>query len=211
MLKRIEEFSSDRPLTEGMVHPDPIRQFGVWYEEAERARITMPNAMVLATSTPAGKPSARVVLLKDYSERGFTFFTNYRSRKGNELELNPYASLVFHWKELERQVRIDGSVSTISEEESNAYFRTRPRESQIGALASHQSSTVPGRKELEDAAADIQRRFEGVPVPRPEHWGGYCVYPEHIEFWQGRKGRLHDRLLYSRSGINTWTIVRLQP
>lgn len=192
------------------VDPDPIVQFTRWFDEARRADILEPNAMTLATATPDGLPSARVVLLKDVSARGFTFYTDYRSQKGEELAANPRAALVFLWKEIERQVRITGRVERVSREESEGYYRSRPAGSRVGAWASVQSSVLDSRATLEDAVAAAQARFEGTDIPLPPHWGGYRVVPDSLEFWQGRQSRLHDRLRY-RALEGGWSIERLSP
>ncbi len=200
---------SQRSLYESDVDVNAIEQFTKWWGEANESRIEEVNAMTLATASAEGKPSARIVLLKDYDTRGFVFFTNYNSRKGTQLQENPYAALIIFWKEIERQIRIEGSVTKISEEESDAYFYSRPEASRIGAWASEQSKVIPERKILENSVIEYQLRFSGN-VPRPPHWGGYVLKPETIEFWQGRSNRLHDRLLYTRTG-DTWKIERLAP
>ena len=196
-------------LSERDVAADPIMQFEKWFAQALTAGMIEPNAMTLATSTRDGHPSARIVLLKGVDAKGFVFFTDYRSRKGTELEANPHVSLCFWWGELQRQVRITGTVARASREESEAYYRTRPHGSRIGAWASHQSAPLASREPLE---LEVKRLEEKYPdeVPLPPHWGGYRVTPDSIEFWQGRPSRLHDRIVYARDG-NSWRIGRLSP
>ena len=190
---------------------DPVAAFTVWMDEARQTALPNPNAMTLATADAAGRPSARIVLLKDLSERGAVFYTNRLSRKGRELAANARAALLFHWDVLDRQVRIEGEVSLVSDAESDAYFATRPRPSRIGAWASRQSEVVASRAELEAAVADVQERFADQDVPRPPHWGGYCVSLERVEFWQGHRYRLHDRIVYSPEGTGQWRVRRLFP
>jgi len=198
-----------KPLREDDADTDPLKQFGAWFDEAgETARA--PEAVALATATPDGAPSVRMVLMKGFDERGFTFFSNYESRKGEELLANPRAALLFHWDALGRQVRIEGPVERIHHEESGAYIRTRPRASQLGALASPQSRPVSGRAELERLVAEVTALYEHGDLPLPENWGGYRLRPERYEFWQHREDRLHDRLLYTPAG-DGWTIQRLAP
>jgi pyridoxamine 5'-phosphate oxidase len=197
-------------LDERDVAPDPLVQFQQWFDDARRAELPEPNAMTLATATPDGVPSARVVLLKAADPQGFTFFTDYRSQKGRELEANPRAALVFYWGELERQVRITGTVRRLPREESEAYFRTRPRESRLGAWSSHQSASLPDRDTLEARFREASARYPGDEVPTPPYWGGYILRPDTLEFWQGREGRLHDRVRYRREA-GGWRIERLSP
>ncbi len=198
-------------LSESEVAADPFTQFTIWWEEAINSQIDEVNAMTLATATKEGMPSARIVLLKGYDERGFVFYTNYQSDKGETLAENPRAALVFFWKELERQVRIEGTVEKTSSEESDRYFDSRPTASRIGAWASPQSRTMESREQLEQKFLDLENQYASAPIPRPPHWGGYLVRPTRIEFWQGRSSRLHDRIQYSLSAGAQWTIQRLAP
>jgi pyridoxamine 5'-phosphate oxidase len=200
-------------LSETQADRDPFRQFELWFEDALRAKLPLPNAMTLATVTQQGAPSARIVLLKGVEDGAFVFYTNYRSRKGRELQARPAACLVFQWSDLERQVRIDGSVQRVSAAASDAYYATRPLGARLSAWASTQSETVSSRAHLEAAMQESSRRYADNP-PRPAHWGGYRVMPQAIEFWQGRADRLHDRLVYKRKAAATgagWTIERLAP
>lgn len=190
---------------------EPFRQFEKWFQEAEGAKIVEPNAMTLATATRDGRPSARTVLLKGVDGRGFVFYSNYESRKGRELEGNPHATLVFPWLAMERQVIVEGTVTKIAREESEAYFHSRPRASQLGAWVSQQSSIVAGRKVLEDAMKELENKYAGQEVPLPPHWGGWRLAPETVEFWQGRRSRLHDRLRYRRDPGGDWVVERLAP
>lgn len=198
-------------LREEDLTPDPTDQFGRWFEEALAANLHEPNAMTLATATPDGSPSARIVLLKGFDERGFVFYTNYEGRKAREIKANPRVSLVFYWGELERQIRIEGGVSRVPEEESDTYYESRPRGSRLGAWVSEQSRPVEDRSVLEDRVRELEARYEDQDILRPPFWGGYRVEPESMEFWQGRESRLHDRLVYRRSAEGGWKIERLQP
>lgn len=199
-----------RALTEAAAHDDPIQQFSIWFGEALKAELLDTNAMTLATATRDGHPAARIVLLKGFDDTGFVFFTNYESAKARDLDDNPRACLLMFWAALERQVRITGRVAKTSAEESETYFHSRPFESQIGAWASAQSQKIDERAVLESRYADLAAKYAGVPVPLPPFWGGYRVAPESIEFWQGRKSRLHDRLLYVRRD-GRWQRSRLAP
>ena len=193
------------------VDQNPIIQFEKWMQEAILSEVVAePNAMTLVTSTPDGKPSARVVLLKSFNEEGFVFFTNYESRKAIELIENPHSSIVFDWHMMERQVRIEGVAKKVSEEESDKYFYSRPKDSQIGAWVSPQSTFIDGREELEARQAKIESDFNDKPITRPPHWGGFVLQPHTIEFWQGRQSRLHDRLIYIKTG-DEWMLRRLAP
>ncbi|MCE6992068.1 pyridoxamine 5'-phosphate oxidase [Dyadobacter sp. CY323] len=197
-------------LHEDDLNPDPLKQFRLWFQEIIDSGISEPNAMVLATVS-GGRPSARVVLLKDLDDTGFSFFTNYQSKKGESIAGNPQVALTFFWKEFERQVRIEGRVTKTSDSESAEYFAVRPRGSQIGAWVSDQSEVIPNRRFLEEKTWAFEDKFEGGEVPRPPHWGGYRVIPDYIEFWQGRPSRLHDRLVYSKDEDGNWKIERLSP
>jgi pyridoxamine 5'-phosphate oxidase len=197
-------------LDEATVSPDPLVEFARWFDEAVKVEARDANAMTLATVGADGAPSARIVLLKDFDERGFVFFTDYRSRKGLELAKNPRAALVFYWPELERQVRVTGTTSLVGREEAEAYFRTRPRGSRISAWISHQSQVIASRQQLEARVPELEGRYPGNDVPLPPHWGGFRLRADSIEFWQGRTNRLHDRIRYLREG-DRWRIDRLSP
>jgi len=198
-------------LDEAGADPNPFRQFDAWFTDAQAADIPDPNAMTVATATADGQPSARIVLLRGYDERGFVFYTNYESRKGQELAGNPVAALVFFWPALERQIRITGAVAQASRDETDRYFRGRPRGSRLGAWASPQSAVIAGRVEIEDRLRDLEQQYPGDDIPAPPHWGGYRVAPDAFEFWQGRPSRLHDRLRYTRQPDGSWRIDRLAP
>jgi pyridoxamine 5'-phosphate oxidase len=198
-------------LDEKTVDPDPIQLFRRWFGEAIASGSRLPDAMTLATATKDGKPSARMVLLKQFDDQGFVFYTNYNSRKSRELDENPYAALVCYWVGLDRQVRIEGGVERVSAAESDEYFKTRPRESQLGALASPQSEVIESREFLEKRFQDFEGMYRDRSVSRPAHWGGYRLRPQRIEFWQNREGRLHDRILYERQADGSWIMKRLAP
>ncbi|OLE67961.1 MAG: pyridoxamine 5'-phosphate oxidase [Cyanobacteria bacterium 13_1_40CM_2_61_4] len=206
-----KDSDAGRGLDEKNADPDPLKQFQQWFEEARAKVSQLPEAMTLATATTEGKPSARLVLLKQVDDRGFVFYTNYRSSKARDLEANPFAALVFYWPQLERQVRVEGTVTRTSAAESDEYFRTRPRDSQIGALASPQSEVIPNRDVLERRLAELEEKYRDRELERPAHWGGFRLKPDRIEFWKGRPGRLHDRLLYERQQDESWIIKRLAP
>jgi pyridoxamine 5'-phosphate oxidase len=199
------------PLFEKDLHPDPIKQFQRWFDEAIVAKIPQAEAMALATATKEGAPSVRMTLLKHFDQKGFVFYTNYKSQKAKELDENHRASLVFYWEPLHRQVRIEGTVTKVSPRESDAYFKTRPREAQISAHASEQSAIVASRAELDRRFTELTKQFEGKPVPRPPHWGGYRLRPTRIEFWQARFARLNDRILYELQADGRWVMKRLAP
>ncbi len=190
---------------------NPFRQFDKWFEEALAAKLTEPNAATLATATRDGRPSARTVLLKGVDGRGFVFFTNYESRKGREIEANPRVALVFPWIAIERQVIVEGPVTRVSREESENYFHSRPQASQLSAWVSQQSALISDRAALEDGLKAVEKKYAGQEVPLPPHWGGYRINPETVEFWQGRRSRLHDRLRYRREADGEWTVERLAP
>ncbi|MGB3363693.1 MAG: pyridoxamine 5'-phosphate oxidase [Thermodesulfobacteriota bacterium] len=196
-------------LKESDIDSDPIKQFGIWYEEALRADLIHPNAFTLTTSTREGKPSARVLLLKDYDESGFVFYSNSESKKGSDLAENPFAAFCFWWGKLERQIRIEGRIEKVSADEADAYFATRPRGSQIGAWASNQSTVIPKRELLEEKVHEFESKFQNKDVPRPLYWNGYRLVPNLIEFWQGRDNRLHDRLRYNLQNDGGWVVERL--
>jgi pyridoxamine 5'-phosphate oxidase len=210
-LDDLPEDFSQQGLREEDIDPDPIQQFRVWLEGADSAGLREPNAMTLATCMPDGRPSARMVLLRGLDQDGFSFFTSYESRKAGELTANPHAALVFWWPALERQVRIEGTVERTTAEESDNYFRTRPRGSQMGAWASKQSEVIAGRIVLEQRMAELEQEYAVGEVPRPPFWGGFRVRPIVIEFWQGRRNRLHDRIRYSRVEGGGWRIERVSP
>lgn len=197
-------------LDESIIEKEPFSQFEAWLKEAMQAEIPDPNAFILSTASAQGKPSGRVLLLRDYSSSGFVFYTNYNSRKGRDIESNPFASITFFWQQLERQVRIEGKLQKLAPEKSNEYFNSRPRESRIGAWTSTQSERIENRKVLDDLNQKYTQKFQNKEIPRPKHWGGYQLIPDNIEFWQGRPGRLHDRLVYNLEN-GSWRISRLAP
>lgn len=207
---KVKRSQTLKVLSENSVLSDPISQFSVWMNDAIESNLLEPNAMILSTANKNGIPSARTVLLKGFDNKGFVFFTNYMSAKAKDLGENPNTALLFLWLELERQIRITGKVEKLSNEESEKYFSSRPRESQLGAWASKQSSVIANRKVLEEQYEDMKRKFDGKEIPLPPFWGGYRVNPQRIEFWQGRESRLHDRICYTLDA-GKWKIERLSP
>ena len=202
---------TDAGLDERDLDTNPFKQFERWFQEAIDAKIDLPDAMTLATATKDGIPSARIVLLRGHDERGFVFYTDYESQKGEELAENPNAALVFYWRELDRQVRITGGVSKVSRENSNNYFQTRPVDSRLAALASKQSEVIPNRAVLEERFKELAAQYQDEDIPLPSDWGGYRLSPDMIEFWSGRPSRLHDRLRYTRQSDDNWRIERISP
>lgn len=211
MLRNLRKDYTLAGMVESDLNPDPIAQFRSWFAEVQAAKGIEPNAMTVATADTTGSPTARTVLLKGLDERGFIFYSNYESAKGSQLTANPRAELLFYWPELERQVRIHGNVEQLERAQSEDYFRSRPLGNQLGAVASPQSTVIPNREYLEQLYDSLAAQYQSEPVPMPDHWGGYRVLPEWIEFWQGRKSRLHDRLRYRRGADGTWVIERLAP
>ena len=198
-------------LDESMVNADAIKQFEIWFRAAVDAQVHEPNAMVVSTVSSENRPSSRILLLRNFDENGFVFYSNYNSRKGKDIDKNPFAALTFFWPELERQVRIEGKLQKQNAEESDKYFMTRPLSSRLGAWTSPQSEIITDRKSLDDALEKITKHFEGKEVTRPEWWGGYVLEPDRIEFWQGRPSRLHDRIVYLKNDSGQWEISRLAP
>ncbi len=210
-LQNLRQDYRSATLTENTVAADPISQFKNWFKEALETKINEPNAMTLATVSSDGKPSARIMLLKGVEDNGFVFYTNYLSRKGKEIARNPAAAIVFFWKELERQVRIEGTLEKVSKEESERYFISRPKASQLGALASPQSQEIAGKEVLEKSLKQLEEKFSEQEIQKPSYWGGYILKPQMVEFWQGGPGRLHDRIVYKKADKTNWKIVRLAP
>jgi pyridoxamine 5'-phosphate oxidase len=210
-IRRLRKEYALAGLSEADAAPDPFLQFRRWFDEALQAELREPNAMTVATATREGVPSARIVLLKSWDERGFVFYTNYEGQKGRELAENPSAALVFYWSEMERQVRIAGAVARVSPEESDRYFASRPLGSRLGAIVSEQSRVIPNRQSLEARLQQLEAEYQETLPTRPEGWGGYRVMPQSVEFWQGRPNRLHDRLRYRRDAAGAWIVERLAP
>ncbi|MFW6095761.1 MAG: pyridoxamine 5'-phosphate oxidase [Bacteroidota bacterium] len=213
MTKYIANIRSEylgKPLSKKEIHPNPLAQFNQWLEEAINAEIPEPTAMTLSTANTRGQVNSRIVLLKEVEENGFIFYTNYKSRKGQDLAENPFASMAFFWAELFRQVRIEGTTEKVSPKKSDEYFNSRPEDSRISALVSEQSQEIPDRKYLERQFETLKKKYNNQQITRPEHWGGYILYPDKIEFWQGRLNRLHDRIQYEKIS-NHWKIRRLAP
>jgi pyridoxamine 5'-phosphate oxidase len=210
-MSRIDKQEASTALDEKTIDRDPINLFRNWFDAAIASGSRLPESTTLATATPKGKPSARVVLLKQVDADGFVFYTNYRSAKAKELDENPHAALVFYWVGLDRQVRVEGRVARVSAAESDEYFKTRPRESQLGALASPQSEVIESREVLEERLSALEKEYRDREVPRPSHWGGYRLKPARIEFWENRPGRLHDRIVYDLQADGSWTVKRLAP
>ena len=208
--KHIREEYSLHQLNENDVNPNPVIQLNNWFSKVIELNITMPNTMTLSTVDVKGKPSARIVLLKEVDRKGFVFFTNYGSKKAKDMSVNSQVALLFYWKELERQVKIEGTVEKVSRIESEEYFHSRPRESQIAAWVSNQSEIIPDRKYLDEKFEQLQKKFGDGEIPLPEYWGGYRLLPNYFEFWQGRENRLHDRICYKKES-NDWKILRLAP
>lgn len=210
-LQNLRQDYTAATLTEKSINVNPIKQFDIWLNEALEAKIHEPNAMMLATATSDGRPSARIVLLKGFDINGFAFYTNYLSRKGKEITKNPLGAITFYWGEMERQVRIEGTIEKLSKEDSEQYFHSRPKGSQLGALASPQSQEIAGREVLENKLSQLEAEYADKEIPKPSFWGGYILKPRLIEFWQGRSNRLHDRILFKKIDNKNWKKVRLAP